>query len=158
MPMSSSAHGMVGRRASPRKSSARPPTAKATVRGLVWPSSPRVVQTRWAKWPDGDGTPSIWGSSPAITTSPRPKLKPTMTGREMKSVTQPSRRMPNSANQSPATNATPLDSAIARPGSSCPGSPATTAPDISATVEVGPIATCREDPNTAYNTSAAGSA
>ncbi len=91
----------------------------------------------------------MWDNSPVMTVMPRPKLKPTMTGREMKSVTHPRRRIPNNANQAPAASATPAVSAAARAGSWMPCIPAMTAPDISATVEVGPTETWREEPKIA---------
>ena len=104
------------------------------------------------------GTPIRWGSSPAITTIDSPIEKPVMTGREMKSVIHPSRAAPASARNRPAEIATAPVRATARAGSDPPASWKTTAPDMMATVDVGPIETCREEPKIRYMISAAGSA
>ena len=99
----------------------------------------------------GDGTNrvvvSACGKVPVAgvstgTNNAFPELRePTITGLEMKSVTQPRRRIPKRASQTPAASATPAVRAAARTGSWTPGIPAITAPDIRATVDVGPTET-----------------
>ena len=85
-------------------------------------------------------------------------VNPVMTGREMKSVIHPKRSAPASVSSSPALMATAADTAVARTGSPEPTTPKTTAPDMIATVEVGPTETCRDEPKIAYRISAAGAA
>ena len=146
--MSTRAHGTRGRKIVPANSAASDTVPIARVTRFVSPRWAAVCQIRVVKCGPSGGRPNRWGSSPERTVRLRPKLKPTMTGRDMKSVTHPSLSSPNTVSHSPAASATPAVRVTAFAGSPAPRV-AMTAPDIRAAVDVGPIATCREEPKIA---------
>ena len=157
--ISSSAHGMRGEMRGPTKTTDIATTPIATVQGFASVIWLIVLVSLGNNSLDFGVTPSRWGSSDTITRIDKPMVNPVITGREMRSVIQPVRRTPAIVSRTPDATATAQVSATARAGSIPPPMICTTtAPDMMATVDVGPTETWRDDENTAYTSSAAGNA
>ncbi len=150
-------HGTRGaRRAPPNRSSSAPPPITAVSRSAS--SSALNVRTMTPMTsPGGLGTPISTGSSPTTMVRVRPNTKPVTIGFDRNSATQPMRSKPKIRRTSPVARASAAATRTASPGSPRVRS-ATIEPDTMATVDAGPTMSCLEEPNTAYATSASGTA
>ena len=132
-------------------------TPTTSVRPSVSPRLETTSQSCSKKSPSPFSMPKSFGTWPMMIVSARPTMNPFSTGSEMKLATKPSRSRPATTPMTPVVMAS---AAVIVTKASSLGltTSATAAAESAAVADIGPTMRWRDEPKTAYSSSAPGAA